>query len=335
MVLMTRVLVTGSEGFIGSHLTEALVRQGHDVRAMVLYNSFGSLGWLDDCADEVQGQFDVFLSDVRDPDGVRRAVYGREAVLHLAALIGIPYSYQSPHSYVDTNVLGTLNILEAAREFEVAHVIQTSTSEVYGSAQYVPIDESHPLSAQSPYAATKIAADQMALSYYRSFDTPVTVVRPFNTYGPRQSTRAVIPTIITQMAAGNERINLGSTHATRDFSYVADTVSGFLAALAHPSIVGRVINLGSGFEVSIGDTAALIAGIMGRSLVIETDTDRVRPASSEVERLQADMTLARNELGWMPKRAGLDGFQDGLRRTVEWFLDPANLARYRSGAYSV
>jgi len=302
---------------------------------MVLYNSFGSLGWLDDCADEVQGQFEVFLSDIRDPDAARRAVKGREAVLHLAALIGIPYSYQSPHSYVDTNVTGTLNILEAAREFDVAHVIQTSTSEVYGSAQYVPIDESHPLNAQSPYAATKIAADQMALSYYRSFGTPVTVVRPFNTYGPRQSTRAVIPTIITQLAAGSEWINLGSTHATRDFSYVSDTVSGFLGAMAHPSSVGRVINIGSGFEVSVGDTAALIAGIMGRSLVIETDRDRIRPKSSEVERLHADVTRAQNDLGWLPKRAGLDGFEDGLRRTVQWFLDPANLARYKSGPYSV
>ena len=332
---MTRVLVTGSEGFIGSHLTEALVRQGHEVRAMVLYNSFGNLGWLDNCADDVQGHFEVVLSDVRDTDGVRRAVHGCETVMHLAALIGIPYSYQAPHSYADTNLLGTLNVLQASREQDVAHVIQTSTSEVYGTAQYVPIDEAHPLNAQSPYAATKIAADQMGLSYHRSFGTPVTVIRPFNTYGPRQSTRAVIPTIATQLAAGNEQIKLGSTHATRDFTYVADTVSGFLAAMAHASSVGQVINLGSGFEVSIGDVAALVARIMGRSLNIETDTDRVRPEFSEVERLHADISLAQNELDWRPSFAGRDGFEDGLRRTLEWFLDPSHLAWYKSGGYSV
>lgn len=335
MVSVTRVLVTGSEGFIGSHLTEALVRQGHEVRAMVLYNSFGNLGWLDKCADEVRGHFEVVLSDVRDTDGVRRAVHGCETVMHLAALIGIPYSYQAPHSYVDTNVLGTLNVLQASRDQDVAHIVQTSTSEVYGTAQYVPIDEAHPLNAQSPYAATKIAADQMALSYHRSFGTPVTVIRPFNTYGPRQSTRAVIPTIVTQVAAGNERIKLGATHATRDFTYVADTVSGFLASMAHPLSVGQVINVGSGFEVSIGDVAALVARIMGRSLNIETDTDRVRPEFSEVERLHADIALAKNELSWVPSFAGLEGFQDGLRRTVDWFSDPVNLAGYKSGAYSI
>ena len=242
-----RVLVTGADGFIGSHLAEALVRQGFAVRAFVLYNSFGSWGWLDQSPDDVRGALDVFAGDIRDPHGVRKAMTGCDAVLHLAALIAIPYSYHSPDTYVDTNVKGTLNVVQAARELNVARVVHTSTSEVYGTAKFVPITEEHPLRGQSPYSASKIGADQIALSFHAAFGTPVTVLRPFNTYGPRQSARAVIPTVITQIASGKRAIKLGSTHPTRDFSYVSDTVAGFLAALKSTGTEGEVINVGSGF----------------------------------------------------------------------------------------
>ena len=258
-----KVLVTGADGFIGSHLTEELVREGAEVRAFALYNSFNSWGWLDHVADDVRGHFDVIGGDVRDPDFTRGVVKGCDVVLHLAALISIPFSYCSPAAFVDTNVTGTLNVLQAAHSADVSRVICTSTSEVYGTARYVPINEDHPLNAQSPYAATKIAADQLALSFHRSFGTPVVILRPFNTFGPRQSARAVIPTIITQIAGGSREINLGSLHPTRDFSFVADTVRGFLHAAVAENATGEVINTGSGFEISIGDTAALIAEIMG------------------------------------------------------------------------
>src|SRR6266704_2308793 len=249
---MSKVLITGADGFIGSHLTEALVRAGHNARAFVFYNSFNSWGWLDHCAADVKGQFEVFAGDIRDPNGVRTAMKGCNAVLHLAALIAIPYSYHSPDTYIDTNVIGTLNVVQAARDLEVAKVVHTSTSEVYGTAKFVPITEEHPLQGQSPYSASKIGADQIAMSFDSLFDTPVTIVRPFNTYGPRQSARAVIPTIITQIANGARRIKLGSLHPTRDFNYVADTVDGFIAVAESDQSVGEVINIGSNYEISIG-----------------------------------------------------------------------------------
>lgn len=330
-----KVLVTGADGFIGSHLTETLVRQGFAVRAFVLYNSFGSWGWLDQCADDVRSGLDVFAGDIRDPHGVRKAMTGCDAVLHLAALIAIPYSYHSPDTYVDTNIKGTLNVVQAARELGVRKVVHTSTSEVYGTAKFVPITEEHPLRGQSPYSASKIGADQIALSFHAAFGTPVTVLRPFNTYGPRQSARAVIPTVITQIASGKRAIRLGSTHPTRDFSYVSDTVAGFVAALKGTGTEGEVINVGSGFEISIGDTARTIAAVMGKDIEIVADEERVRPQLSEVERLLADTAKARRLLGWSPAYGGLDGFKRGLAATVEWFTAPANLARYKSELYNL
>ena len=330
-----KVLITGADGFIGSHLTEALVRAGHQVKAFVLYNSFNSWGWLDHCAADVRGHFEVFAGDIRDPHGVRTAMTGCDAVLHLAALIAIPYSYHSPDTYVDTNVKGTLNVVQAARALEVAKVIHTSTSEVYGTARFVPITEDHPLQGQSPYSASKIGADQIALSFYLSFGTPVTVLRPFNTYGPRQSARAVIPTIITQIANGQRHLQLGALHPTRDFNYVADTVAGFVAALDSDRGTGEVINLGSNYEISIGDTVRAIAEVMGAEIEIRTDEQRLRPDKSEVERLWADNTKARDLLGWQPSYAGLEGFRRGLAETVDWFTDPANLARYKADQYNL
>ena len=330
-----KVLVTGADGFIGSHLTEALVRAGHDVRAFVFYNSFNSWGWLDQCAADVKGHFDVFAGDIRDANGVRGAVRDREAVLHLAALIAIPYSYHSPDTYIDTNIKGTLNVLQAARDFGLARVVHTSTSEVYGTARFVPITEEHPLQGQSPYSASKIGADQIAMSFHLSFATPVTIVRPFNTYGPRQSARAVIPTIITQLASGAQRIKLGAVHPTRDFNYVTDTVRGFAAALASDRGVGEVINFGSNYEISIGDTARTIAEVMNAPIEIITDEQRLRPEGSEVERLWASNARAAELLGWQPEYGGLDGFRRGLRETVDWFLEPNRLAGYKPHAYNV
>ncbi|MDO9371791.1 MAG: NAD-dependent 4,6-dehydratase LegB, partial [Gammaproteobacteria bacterium] len=301
------LLVTGADGFIGSHLTEALVRQGYDVRAFVFYNSFNSWGWLDHCGEDVKGKFEVFSGDIRDPNGVRAAMKGCDAVLHLAALVAIPYSYHSPDTYVDTNVKGTLNVLQAARELGVRRVIHTSTSEVYGTARFVPITEDHPLQGQSPYSATKIAADQLVYSFYASFGLPVVIARPFNTYGPRQSARAVIPTIITQIASGRRQIKLGAISPTRDFNYVQDTVAGFIAALNSDQGLGEVVNFGSNFEISIGDTARAIAEVMGVEIEIITDEQRLRPEKSEVERLWASNDKARDLLGWQPQYGGLEG----------------------------
>lgn len=330
-----KILVTGADGFIGSHLTEALVRQGYDVRAFVFYNSFNSWGWLDHSAADVQGHFEVVAGDVRDAGGVREAVRGCEAVLHLAALIGIPYSYVAPEAYVDTNIKGTLNVLSAAREVG-AKVVHTSTSEVYGTARFVPITEEHPLQAQSPYSATKIGADNIALSFQRSFGMPVMVLRPFNTYGPRQSARAVIPTIITQIATGERRIRLGALSPTRDFNYVSDTVAGFIAALrSGEAALGDVVNVGSGHEISVGDTARLIAEIMGCDIEIVSDEQRVRPEHSEVERLLAANDKARRLLDWSPQYAGRSGLRRGLTETVEWFTNPAHLGKYKANRYNV
>ena len=330
-----KVLVTGADGFIGSHLTEALVRAGYEVRAFVFYNSFNSRGWLDHCGPDVAGKFEVFAGDVRDPNGVRAATRGCDAVLHLAALIAIPYSYHSPDTYVDTNIKGTLNIVQAARDLGVRKVIHTSTSEVYGTARFVPITEEHPLKGQSPYSASKIGADQLAMAFYASFGTPVTIVRPFNTYGPRQSARAVIPTIITQIAGGERRIQLGALHPTRDFNYVTDVVAGFLAALRAERGVGEIINLGSNFEISIGDVARCIADMMRVEVEIVVDPQRLRPHNSEVERLWAANHKARELLDWQPRYGGLEGFRRGLTETIEWYRDAANLVWYRTNEYSL
>lgn len=330
-----KILVTGADGFIGSHLTESLVASGHNVRAFVLYNSFGSWGWLDSVEKNVQDSLDIFMGDVRDPNGVRTAMQGCDVVLHLAALIGIPYSYHSPDTYVDTNIKGTLNILQAARDLGVAKVVHTSTSEVYGTAQFVPINEQHPLQGQSPYSASKIGADQIAMSFYYSFETPVSIIRPFNTYGPRQSARAVIPTVITQIANGAKRIKLGSLHPTRDFNFIDDTVQGFIASAEADTSTGEVINIGSAFEVSIGDTVKLIAEIMNKDIDITSDQQRVRPTASEVERLFADNTKARELLHWTPQYAGIEGFKQGLEKTVHWFTNDANIKHYKSHIYNV
>jgi len=329
------VLVTGADGFIGSHLTETLVRQGYKVRAFVYYNSFNSWGWLDQCAEDVKGKFEVFPGDIRDPHGVKEAMKGCDAVLHLAALIAIPFSYHSPDTYVETNIKGTLNILQAARELDVERVIHTSTSEVYGTAKFVPITEDHPLQGQSPYSASKIGADQLAYSFYSSFNLPVVTIRPFNTYGPRQSARAVIPTIITQIANGAREIKLGSVTPTRDFSYVKDTVAGFIAALQAKGGLGEVINLGSNFEISIKETAQLIGDTMGASVEIVSDEIRLRPENSEVERLWADTTKAKAFLAWKPNYGGREGFQGGLAETIEWFTQTENLRSYKSGIYNL
>ena len=330
-----KILVTGADGFIGSHLVEALIRRGHNVRAFVFYNSFNSWGWLDHCAPDAKEHFEVFAGDIRDPHGVKEAMRGCDAVLHLAALIAIPYSYHSPDTYVETNIKGTLNVLQAARELGVKRVVHTSTSEVYGTARFVPITEEHPLQGQSPYSATKIAADQLAYSFYASFGLPVVIVRPFNTYGPRQSARAVIPTIITQIANGKRQIKLGAVHPTRDFNYVVDTVAGFIAALESDRGIGEVINIGSNFEISIGDTVHAIAEVMGTEIEIIVDEQRLRPEKSEVERLWAANGKAREVLGWQPQYGGLDGLRRGLTETVTWFSEPSHLASYKSDIYNL
>ncbi len=330
-----KIMVTGADGFIGSHLTEELVRRGHDVRAFVYYNSFNSWGWLDTFPRQIRDQLDVFAGDIRDPHGVRQAMQGCDVVFHLAALIAIPYSYHSPDTYVDTNVKGTLNVVQAARELGVEKVIHTSTSEVYGTAKFVPITENHPLQGQSPYSASKIGADQIAMSFYQSFDTPVAIIRPFNTYGPRQSARAIIPAVITQIASGKRQIQLGALHPTRDFNFIKDTVRGFIAVAESDSSVGEVINIGSNYEISIGETVRLIADVMGTEVEIVTDPVRLRPEKSEVERLWADNTKAKRLLGWEPVYGGRDGLRRGLQETVEWFMNPENLNRYKADFYNI
>jgi NAD dependent epimerase/dehydratase len=325
--------VTGAEGFIGSHLVEALVESGASVRALVLYNSFGSWGWLDSLDPEVMASVEVVMGDVRDPRATREFIANADVVYHLAALIAIPYSYHAPHSYLETNAGGTMNVLEAVRSLETQRMVHTSTSEVYGTAVRVPIDEDHPLQAQSPYAATKVAADKLAESYHAAFGVPVVTVRPFNTYGPRQSTRAVIPTIITQLAAGNEQVVLGSLTPTRDLTLATDTARAFIAAAAAPldAVAGRVLNAGSGNEISIGDLAQLIAQKMGRPLTPAPTDERMRPEKSEVMRLVSDSTRLRMLTGWEP----LHSLDTGLDETIAWFTRPENLARYRPGAFTL
>lgn len=324
-----KILVTGADGFIGSHLVEQLVSAGFDVRALVQYNSFSSWGWLDD--SPVRDEIEVVMGDVRDPGQMRKVVEGVHTVYHLASLIAIPYSYQAPSSYVDTNVQGTLNVMQAALDAGVARIIHTSTSEVYGTARYVPINEEHPLQAQSPYSASKIGADAIAFSYHSSFGLPVTIARPFNTYGPRQSARAVIPTVITQLLTGKTSLKLGSLHPTRDFNYVLDTCKGFMSLAACGEAVGKTINIGSGSEISIGDTVRLIASIVGVDATIECDNQRLRPAASEVERLCCDNTKIAALTGFKPAYS----LEAGLRNTVEWLRIPENLKRYKADIYNV
>jgi dTDP-glucose 4,6-dehydratase len=329
-----RVLVTGADGFIGSHLTEALVREGLSVKAFVNYNSFNSWGWLDRCANEIRGHFEIVQGDIRDHYGTREAVKGCDTIIHLAALIAIPHSYRSPQSYVETNILGTLNLLQAARDLNVSKFIHTSTSEVYGTPESVPITESHPLRGQSPYAASKIGADQLAFSFWASFNLPVLIIRPFNTYGPRQSARAVIPTIISQIANGSKTLKLGASTPRRDFLYVLDTVAGFVSALKSEGNFGEVINLGTNYDISISEISTLILKLMNSSMQIEIDTDRVRPENSEVKVLRADNSKALASLNWKPAYSGLDGLRIGLVETIDWFTNSDNLSFYKPNIYN-
>lgn len=324
-----KILITGADGFIGSHLTEMLAAQGHQIKALSQYNSFNNWGWLEGVS--CLGDIDVLTGDVRDPHYCKRITEDIDVVFHLAALIAIPYSYVAPESYVDTNIKGTLNICQAALENKVKRIIHTSTSEVYGTAQYVPIDEKHPLQPQSPYSATKIAADAMAMSFYNSFDLPVTIVRPFNTYGPRQSARAVIPTIIIQIANGNKSIELGDITPTRDFNYVEDTCRGFVALAECEDAIGKTVNIGSNREISIGGTFDLIKELMSSEVELVTDEKRIRPDKSEVFRLWCDNTQIEQLTGFKPQ---VD-IREGLKRTIRWFTSGDNLNRYKSNIYNV
>lgn len=323
------VLVTGADGFIGSHLTEMLIEKGYEVKALSQYNSFNNWGWLDDvnCQDKIE----VLTGDIRDPHYCKYITQDVDLIFHLAALIAIPYSYVAPDSYVDTNIKGTLNICQAAKENKVQRVIHTSTSEVYGTAQYVPIDENHPMQPQSPYSATKIAADAMAMSFYNAFDLPVTIARPFNTYGPRQSARAVIPTIITQIANGLKEIKLGDVTPTRDFNYVEDTCRGFIALAESEATIGKTVNIGSNFEISIGDTLNLIKELMNSDVKFITDEQRIRPEKSEVFRLWCDNSLIEKLTGYKPE---VD-IRTGLERTIDWLIQPDNLKAYKAELYNV
>lgn len=330
-----KVLVTGSEGFIGSHLVEELVGAGHQVTAFVQYNSFNSVGWIDSLPKDVRGALRVNMGDVRDSGSVRAAVRGHDRVAHLAALIAIPYSYTAPHSYYETNALGTLNVLDACREFGVERLVHTSTSEVYGSAQYVPIDEKHPLVGQSPYSASKIAADQLAYSYWASFEVPVITLRPFNAYGPRQSQRAFIPSVMVQVLSGVTKVKLGSLTPTRDLTFVKDTAQGFVVALESELGLGDVFNLGSGFEISMGEVVGMIRDISGQSWDVLEDIERLRPRESEVERLWSDSSRMAKTFGWSPEHAQRDGLLRGLEKTYAWFGANLNLPGYQSSTYVV
>jgi len=335
MVSKKMIFLTGADGFIGSHLAESLVNSGHDVRALCQYNSFGHQGWLDDIDPKIKNNMEILSGDIRDGDFMDELAQGCDVIFHLAALIAIPFSYHSPRSYLETNAIGTLNLAQAARRQNVEKFIHTSTSEVYGTAQFVPITESHPLQGQSPYSASKIAADQMAYSFFTAFNTPVTILRPFNTYGPRQSTRAIIPTIITQLARGERNLKLGALTPTRDFNFVEDTVAGFVSTLSADHIAGETINLGSNFEISIKNTVETIARVFGREISITTDENRLRPEKSEVERLWASHDKAQKLLNWSPEHTGLEGFERGLKKTISWFTDETNLAKYKDQGYSI
>nr|WP_286674480.1 NAD-dependent 4,6-dehydratase LegB [Clostridium sp. VAP41] len=324
-------MVTGADGFIGSHLCEILLENGCDVRAFVYYNSFNSWGWLDSLDKNKKSKIDIFSGDIRDPNGVREAMKGIDEVFHLAALIAIPFSYHSPDSYVDTNIKGTLNVLQASRELNTKRILITSTSEVYGTAKYVPIDENHPFQGQSPYSATKIGADRIAESFYRSFDLPLTIVRPFNTYGPRQSARAVIPTIITQLLCGEKQIKLGSLTPTRDFNYVKDTANGFLEISKSEKTIGEEINIATSKEISIKNLASEIISQINKDATIICDEERLRPEKSEVNRLLGSNEKVKKLTNWEPKFT----FAEGIKETIDWFRVPENLARYKSDIYNL
>jgi len=326
-----KILVTGAGGFIGSHLVEKLVKEGCKVRAFVHYNSFNRWGWLDYVDKKIKNSIEIFAGDVRDPNGIKESMRNIDVVFHLAALIGIPYSYHSLDTYVDTNIKGTLNILQATRDLGTEKVICTSTSEVYGTAQFVPITEEHSINPQSPYSATKASSDFLALSFYRSFNLPVSIIRPFNTYGPRQSARAIIPTIITQIVSGKTRIKLGSISPTRDLTYVKDTVEGFIKVAESEKSIGKVINIGSNFAISIEDLAILISKLMNTEIKIEEEAQRQRPEKSEVERLWADNTNAKRLLEWSPKYT----LEEGLKETINWFSSQDNLRFYKLNIYNV
>ena len=326
---MKKILVTGSDGFIGSHLTEELVKAGYQVKAFVYYNSFNTWGWLDTLPSDVMKNFEIFQGDVRDPNGVKEAMKGTAAVFHLAALIAIPFSYHSPDTYVDTNIKGTLNILQAAREQDLERVLVTSTSEVYGTAQYVPMDEKHPFQGQSPYSATKIGADRLAESFYRSFQLPVSIVRPFNTFGPRQSARAVIPTIITQLLAGKEKIHLGSLTPTRDFNYVKDTVNGFIKIYESEKTIGEEINIATQHEISIGELAEELIRQINPNAKIVCDEERLRPEKSEVNRLLGSNKKIKELTDWKP----IYSFEEGLSETISFFKD--NMDKYKPDIYNI
>lgn len=326
-----KVLVTGADGFIGSHLVEGLLAQGCDVRAFVFYNSFNSWGWLDTLPPDQLKKLDVFAGDIRDPNGVREAMIGCDVVFHLAALIAIPFSYHSPDSYIDTNIKGTLNVLQAAKLLGTPKVLVTSTSEVYGTAQYAPIDEKHPFQGQSPYSATKIGADRLAESFFRSFELPVVIVRPFNTFGPRQSARAVIPTIITQLLSGKEEIHVGSLSPTRDFNYVKDTVNGFIALAKADKVNGEEVNIATGEEFTIGDLAKFLVQEINPEAKLIVKDERLRPENSEVFRLIGDASKIKSITDWSPQYS----FYEGLAETVEWFKAPENLNRYKAWLYNI
>ena len=328
-----KVLITGADGFIGSHLAEYLVKKGYKVRAMCIYNSFNSWGWLDDIDKSINNEIEIVLGDIRDSKSVSDAVKGMNAVVHLASLIAIPHSYHSPYSYLNTNITGTLNIMEACMNNNIDSIIHTSTSEVYGDTLKMPISENNIQYAKSPYAATKIGADQIAQSYYSSFDLPVTIIRPFNTFGPRQSNRAIIPTIITQLLSNKSNIKLGSLYPTRDFSYVMDTIRGFELAINNEKSRGEIINIGSGYEVSINDTVNLLCKITNKSPKIITDKVRIRPKKGEVFRLKANNSKAKKYLNWEPLYKGKPGYIKGLKETVDWFSIEKNLEKYKTDHY--
>ena len=328
---MKNILVTGADGFIGSHLTEKLIKQGYNVKAFVYYNSFNSWGWIDSFSEEIKSKIEIFSGDIRDPNGVRIAMEGCDTVFHLAALIAIPFSYHSPDSYVDTNIKGTLNVLQAARQLNTNRILVTSTSEVYGTAQYVPIDEKHPFQGQSPYSATKIGADRLAESFYRSFDLPVTIVRPFNTYGPRQSARAIIPTIITQLLNGFNEVKLGDLTPTRDLSFVQDTVNGFIEIAKSEKTIGEEINIATQSEISIGNLAKKLIKMISPEAKIKQDKNRIRPEKSEVYRLFGSNEKLKELTNWKQQYS----LEKGLQETIEWFKKPDNFKRYKPEIYNV
>ncbi len=332
---MKKIFITGSSGFIGSHLTETMVKKGYKVKALVPYNIENSWGWLDHAEKNIKKEIEIISGDVCDQDLINKSIKGVDVIYHLAALISIPYSYISPRSYVSTNIVGTLNILEAMKTNNVELMVNTSTSEVYGTSQYSPIDEKHPLNAQSPYAATKIAADQICLSYFRSFGLPVSVIRPFNTFGPRQSLRAAIPTMITQAIKNPNKFKIGNLKSMRDFSYVDDTVMGYVKCINNKKCLGEVINLGTGFDISMGDVLNLIKKNLKIEINVQIDKTRLRPEKSEVDHLLSNNKKAQKLLDWKPIHFGMKGFEDGIIKTIDWFKEEKNLKLYKSDLYTV